>query len=152
MRRAMILTVATALVVAATGCGSSNKVVTPKVRGTIDLLLTKSGCDPQHLKVQPGLTKFKVANKGATAVSQLRVADQSNVTVGLIANVTPGVSGTFTVTLKPGTYTTSCPGGSGAAANGDIVVAGTVVTTTTVPLTPTRAGRHDVPRVRPEGS
>jgi iron uptake system component EfeO len=38
-------------------------------------------------------------------------------------NLTPGLSGDFSITLKPGTYTTLCPNGK-TAAEGELVVTG----------------------------
>jgi iron uptake system component EfeO len=36
-------------------------------------------------------------------------------------NLTPGLSGDFSITLKPGTYVTACPGGK-TADHGDLIV------------------------------
>src|SRR5262249_4106644 len=52
--------------------------------------------------------------------------------LGEVENLTPGLSGTFSLTLKPGTFQTSCPGGK-AAAEGQLIVSGSQPAATTTP-------------------
>ncbi len=101
--------VAIALFVA--GCGSSSKssATTSGVR-TIETQITKNGCTPAKLSVPAGPATFHVVNQGADDITEFELR-QGNTIVGESENLTPGLSGKFTVTLKPGSYELYCPGG-----------------------------------------
>jgi iron uptake system component EfeO len=76
---------------------------------TISVKLTNDGC-PKQLKTEAGPTTFKVKNIDADAVSEFEVLSGDRV-LGEKENLSPGLSGEFTLTLKAGSYTTYCPGG-----------------------------------------
>jgi high-affinity iron transporter len=95
-----------ALAVAA--CGSDSKADTAKA---IEVRLTDKGCDPARLHVDAGKVTFAVSNDGTSKVSEFELLDGSKV-IGEKENLASGLSGEFTVELKPGHYTMSCPGGS----------------------------------------
>ncbi len=114
MRGSRLLVVASAVAVAAlaAGCGSSsskNSAKTSDVR-TIDVQITKSGCTPAKLDVPAGPATFHVVNQGADDITEFELR-QGDKIVGESENLTPGLSGNFTVTLKPGAYELYCPGG-----------------------------------------
>ena len=90
--------------------------------------LTDAGCDPAHLELPAGPTTFEVTNKGADAVTEMELMQNGHI-VGEVENLTPGLSGSFTVTLSPGTYQSVCPNGS-SAAKGQVVVTGDTSSTT----------------------
>jgi iron uptake system component EfeO len=121
MRRTTILTAAAVLALAVSGCGSSAKTTDAGVN-TVEISLTDAGCDPAHLEIPAGPTKFEIINDGADAVTEFEVLDGGKV-LGERENLTPGLSGDFSITLKPGTYTTLCPNGK-TAAEGKLVVTG----------------------------
>src|SRR5262245_52953735 len=90
---------------------------------TINVALTPEGCDPFEITADPGKTTFKVENKDADAVTEFEVLEDGTV-VGEKENLTPGLSGSFTVDLKAGaTYQLLCPGGT-QHATGTLTVAG----------------------------
>src|SRR3954454_16785370 len=76
---------------------------------TISVKLTDAGC-PKQLETVAGPTTFKVKNVDADAVSEFEVLSGDRV-LGEKENLSPGLSGEFTLTLKAGPYTTYCPGG-----------------------------------------
>jgi len=78
---------------------------------TIDL--TSSGCEPKPAKIPAGPVDFNVTNSGAGSVSEaeLRTSDLAHI-LGEQENLTPGLSGGFSLTIQPGTYKISCPGAS----------------------------------------
>jgi iron uptake system component EfeO len=121
MRRTTIVTAAAVLALAVPGCGSSAKSTDPRVN-TVEISLTDAGCDPVHVEVPAGPTKFAITNDGADAVTEFEVLDGGKV-LGERENLTPGLSGDFSITLKPGTYATLCPNGK-TAAEGELVVTG----------------------------
>jgi iron uptake system component EfeO len=104
------------LALAAAGCagshtasGSSGSARAAAV--TIDL--TPQGCAPRPARIPAGEVTFNVANKNASAVSEaeLRTSDLEHI-LGEQENLTPGLSGGFTLNIQPGRYTISCPGAS----------------------------------------
>jgi iron uptake system component EfeO len=97
------------LLVVLTGCGSksdADKVGSKRVEVTF----TDEGC-PASLEVPAGPTTFVVTNGGGGAVSEFEILDGQKV-LGEVENVAPGVPGEFSLTLRPGSYVTYCPGGS----------------------------------------
>src|SRR5262249_62313094 len=96
-----------ALAVAA--CGGAAK---PGGR-TVDVKLTDAGCSPAKLSLAAGRVTFRVTNGGTSRVSELEILRGSRV-LGERENLVAGLSGTFTLTLQPGQYTMSCPGGTTA--------------------------------------
>jgi len=97
----------------ASGCtkdgGSSGPDATPGLR--VKVGITDAGCDPAALTVPAGPTTFVVSNKGTSAVTGYEVKDGETI-LGEKQHLTPGLSGSFSVDLKPGDYTLECPGGT----------------------------------------
>ena len=60
-----------------------------------------------------GAVEFDVTNSGAGSVSEaeLRTSDLAHI-LGEQENLTPGLSGGFSLTIQPGTYKINCPGAS----------------------------------------
>jgi iron uptake system component EfeO len=112
------VSVSAAVAFTASGAGAAEKSHTVKVT------LTDAGC-PAKLKVVAGPTTFKVTNDGADNVSEFEVLDGNHI-LGEVENLAPGLDGDFSLTLKPGTYTTNCPGGD--RSKGKLVVTGSAAT------------------------
>jgi high-affinity iron transporter len=98
-----------ALLLVLTGCGSKDD---GKKAGSkrVEVTFTDEGC-PASLEVPAGPTTFAVTNGGGGAVSEFEILDGQKV-LGEVENVAPGVPGEFSLTLRPGSYVTYCPGGS----------------------------------------
>ncbi|HUI49190.1 MAG TPA: iron uptake system protein EfeO [Acidimicrobiia bacterium] len=127
MRRVSILAAGAALALVAGACGSTSKAGSGDSGARkVPFTLTKAGCDPAHLELTPGAATFEVKNDGADAVSEMELQQNGRI-VGEVENLTPGLSGSFSVTLRPGNYVTSCPNGT-SAAKGDLVVSGSAAT------------------------
>jgi iron uptake system component EfeO len=75
--------------------------------------------------VKAGPNNFKVSNTGSGDVSEFEILSGDHI-VGEVENVAPGLNKEFSLTLKSGNYTTSCPGGS--RDTGKLVVKGTAAT------------------------
>lgn len=101
-----------AVVVATSGLGL---VTLPAVAAgaagstTVKVELTDAGC-PARLKAKAGKVEFDITNVDATAVSEFEILTGDDI-LGEKENLAPGLSGTFTLTLRAGRYVTYCPGG-----------------------------------------
>jgi FTR1 family protein len=98
---------------------------------TVALKLTDAGCSPASLELDAGRTTFKITNAGTGRVSEVEILEGARI-LGEKENLVAGLSGSFTVTLQPGQYTLSCPGGA-SAATGVLSVGGQIVATGTDP-------------------
>jgi iron uptake system component EfeO len=80
---------------------------------TVNISLTPQGCSPKPATITAGSVQFNVANKDAGAVSEaeVRTSDLSKI-LGEQENLTPGLSGGFSLDLQPGKYVINCPGAS----------------------------------------
>lgn len=92
---------------------------------TVKVDINDDGC-PATLKIKAGPTNFKVTNSGSGDVSEFEILSGDNI-IGEVENVAPGLNREFSLTLKPGTYGTLCPGGS-KHSKGKLVVTGTAAT------------------------
>jgi FTR1 family protein len=123
---AIVLTTAALLLVA---CGSDdNKSAGSAGAKQVAIKLTDAGCEPASLKLDAGRTEFKVTNAGTGRVSEFEVLSGARI-LGEKENLVPGLSGSFTINLKPGEYSMACPGGK-TAATGVMNVGGTAVAET----------------------
>ncbi|MET0603585.1 MAG: iron uptake system protein EfeO, partial [Baekduia sp.] len=123
---AIVLTSAALLLVA---CGADDdKSAGSAGAKQVAIKLTDAGCEPASLKLNAGRTEFKVTNAGTGRVSEFEVLSGSRI-LGEKENLVPGLSGSFTINLKPGEYSMACPGGK-TAATGVMNVGGATVAET----------------------
>ncbi|HEY7145082.1 MAG TPA: iron uptake system protein EfeO [Streptosporangiaceae bacterium] len=116
---AAVAAAATVLILLAAGCGSSGAGPASGPsgqsgtagQGTVSIDLTAQGCQPRPASAGAGQVQFNVANKSAGSVTEaeLRSFDEAHI-LGERENLTPGLSGSFTLDVKPGKYKISCPG------------------------------------------
>ena len=123
-RAALALAVAAATVVAT--ASSASATAPAKKANNVKVVLTDGGC-PAKLTVKAGPTTFKVSNTGSGSVSEFEILSGDRI-IGEVENIAPGLTGEFSLSLKPGTYPTKCPGGD-KHATGKLVVTGTADTT-----------------------
>ncbi|WCB94518.1 hypothetical protein DSM104299_03255 [Baekduia alba] len=123
---ATVVVTAAALFLAA--CGSSDDSSSAPGTKQVAVKLTDAGCEPATMKLNAGPTEFKVTNGGTGRVSEFEVLSGSRI-LGEKENLVAGLSGSFTVNLKPGEYSMSCPGGK-TAATGALTVGGKAVADT----------------------
>ncbi|HEY7207161.1 MAG TPA: iron uptake system protein EfeO [Gaiellaceae bacterium] len=100
------------LLLAACGGGSDGDTATSAAGGgprKISVTITNSGCVAKPARVPAGPATFSVSNDGADDVSEVELLD-GNTLLSEAENIAPGLSGTFSVTLRPGKFRTYCPG------------------------------------------
>jgi iron uptake system component EfeO len=109
---------AVALAAMLAGCSSSHSPAgsasaADETSTTVNVSLTPQGCAPKPATIPAGSVQFNVANKDAGAVSEaeLRTSDLSKI-LGEQENLTPGLSGGFSLDIQPGKYVINCPGAS----------------------------------------
>jgi len=111
--RRIVLPLMLVLALAAAGCtkdkGSPGSNTTPG--STVKVGITDAGCDPAALTLAAGRTTFVVTNRGTSAVTEYEVKDGETI-IGEKENLTPDLSGSFSIDLKPGVYTLESPGGT----------------------------------------
>lgn len=79
--------------------------------GTLSIIvaLTNDGCAPDRSSIPAGSVTFNVTNQGGDSVDEVELMLDDRI-VGEREDLTPGLSGTFTVQLEPGSYVLACPG------------------------------------------
>jgi iron uptake system component EfeO len=123
-RGAAAAILAASLALVASGCASSGSG--PGAKGptgaaaaagdkssTVKIQITSQGCEPKPASVPAGAVEFDITNSGAAAVTEaeLRTNDKAHI-LGEQENLAPGLSGGFSLTVRPGTYKVNCPGAS----------------------------------------
>jgi iron uptake system component EfeO len=137
-RTLFLAATAVAAALALAGCGGGGKGSSGG--RTVDVSLTDAGCDPDELHLRAGPVTFQVTNDGADAVTEFEVLDGDRI-LGEVENLAPGLSGHFSLTLKPGRFTLYCPGGT-TAERGQLVVTGAASGTTAEALAAVAAYRR----------
>jgi iron uptake system component EfeO len=110
-RAAAVAAVSAAVITLTSACGSDAVVAgqaTVAGAPTVTVRLTDDGCTPSPATVPAGPTNFEMRNVGAGAVTEAEVMQGDRI-LGEKENLTPGLSGTFSLRLTKGTYTVYCP-------------------------------------------
>ncbi|HSR94808.1 MAG TPA: cupredoxin domain-containing protein, partial [Solirubrobacterales bacterium] len=109
VRPALIAVATGVLAVFVGACGSGEDA--PEGAKTMSFELTDAGCVPHTAKAPAGPIVFEVENAGSAKVTELEVLDGEAI-LGEVENLSEGLSGNFSLTLKQGEYTLRCNGGS----------------------------------------
>jgi iron uptake system component EfeO len=128
------------------GCGKSTSAGASKAGAKkVVISLTPGGCTPSPATIPAGPVTFHVSNASADKVSEAELRS-GDIIVGEKENLTPGLSGTFSLHLKSGRYSVYCPNArkdtwgfqvTGAAADSALSPA------TTAALAKATTGYHD---------
>lgn len=109
-----ILAVATALTLASCSATPGTGGHAKADAGTrIAVVLTNAGCTPKATTAPAGTVTFDITNTGNGAVSELELQRDGRI-LAERENIAPGLTGSFFISLQPGSYQLYCPGGSGA--------------------------------------
>jgi iron uptake system component EfeO len=77
--------------------------------GTVRITLSSDGCQPKPAKVHAGPVTFDVKNAGASRVTEAELLAGGRM-LGEQENLSPGLSGGFSIHLEAGKYQIYCPG------------------------------------------
>jgi iron uptake system component EfeO len=106
-------------------CGSGGSASnSAKGSNTLKVTLTDKGCEPAKASVAAGALTVAVDNGGTSAVTEMELKDNGGIILGESENVVAGLSGKFSLNVKPGTYVMNCPNGD-SEDNGRLTVTGT---------------------------
>lgn len=92
----------------ATGCAKSKSDSAPKGAVKVAINLTDDGCKPSPASVPAGPVTFQVKNVSANKVTEAELLNGDTI-MGEKENLTPGLSGTFSLRLNGGKYQVYCP-------------------------------------------
>jgi iron uptake system component EfeO len=100
----------TAVAAVAAACGSSTSDGSKAARGAtpVTITLTNDGCEPSPATISAGPVTFTVNNTTGDKVSEAELLRGETI-MGEKENLTPGLSGTFSLKIDAGDYTISCP-------------------------------------------
>jgi iron uptake system component EfeO len=77
--------------------------------GEVSVTLTDGGCQPSPTSTPAGVVNFKVTNSNANGVSEAELLSGGKM-LGEQENLSPGLSGGFSLRLDNGSYQLYCPG------------------------------------------
>jgi iron uptake system component EfeO len=89
-------------------CGATESTKTKAGTKTVTISVTDDGCQPSPAKANAGPLTFTVQNQNSGKVSEAELM-QNGLILGEKENLTPGLSGKFTLRLQPGEYVVNCP-------------------------------------------
>lgn len=91
--------------------GCAKQEATKGAKGTIEVKLTDAGCEPIPAEAPSGQVTFVVTNGGTAKVTEAELKSENLKNIlGEKENLTSGLSGTFKLNLKEGSYKMVCPG------------------------------------------
>jgi iron uptake system component EfeO len=105
----LIVGLATFAVACSPSAPASQAASAPAGSTTVNVVLTNAGCTPDVDSVPAGTITFEATNDGGDAVDEVELLAGEDV-LAEAENLAPGLSGSFTVDLEPGSYILLCPG------------------------------------------
>ena len=94
--------------IALSACGVTESTTAKKTADRVTIAFTDDGCTPEPASVSAGAWTFEVSNKSASRVTEAELMQNGRI-LGEKENLTPGLSGSFTLRLQPGDYVVNCP-------------------------------------------
>lgn len=70
--------------------------------------LTDAGCTPEKLTAPAGKVVFQAVNNGTSKTTEVELKNADGIILGERENLTPGLSGDFSLKLAPGEYVVYC--------------------------------------------
>jgi iron uptake system component EfeO len=113
LRRSALMAMLAVPAVLIAGCsssdsGNSSQGGTAAGSNTVTIAFTDDGCAPSPASVPAGALTFNVENKDASRVTEAEVMQNGRI-LGERENLTPGLSGSFSLRLDAGEYVIACP-------------------------------------------
>lgn len=93
------------------GCASTKPAATAPGTSVVTITLTNGGCKPAPASVPAGPVTFNVINVGGDQVDEAELK-RGDTIIGEKENLSPGLSGSFSLHLDSDGYTIACPDAS----------------------------------------
>jgi len=136
VRRAPFAFSAIAIITAAcAACGGSSSSGSSAGKQTVNVTISPKGCTADPKTIPAGPTTFKLVNKDADAITEAELMSGDTI-LGEKENLTPGLTGSFSLNVKPGKYQLYCPGAKGGPEKVDFVVTAAASGTAAATLAP----------------
>src|SRR6478609_7015270 len=107
VRATTMTAVAAVAALGLSACGSDDASAEGATQ--VKVTATSENCTPEPATVQAGAVTFDATNQDASAVTEVELVDGDKI-LGEKENLAPGLSGSFTLRVEPGTYAIYCPG------------------------------------------
>jgi iron uptake system component EfeO len=133
LRGVPVLILATSVAACADKSSTSSGSAIPGA-ATVTITLTDDGCTPSPATATAGPVNFKIKNASATKVTEAELLREDTI-MGEKENLTPGLSGSFSLKLDAGKYQVYCP--NAKTEKTDFVVSGTAASASTDPAVAT---------------
>lgn len=104
--RSLALTAAVAASLGLAACGSDDGAESGATNLQVEL--TDAGCTPETLKAPAGKVRFEAVNNGTSKTTEVELKNADGIILGERENLTPGLSGDFSLQLEPGMYDVYC--------------------------------------------
>jgi iron uptake system component EfeO len=115
LRRPALLAMIAVPAVLIAGCSTSSDSASPGGQAAgankVTIAFTDDGCTPEPATAPAGALTFEISNKDASRVTEAEVLQNGRI-LGEKENLTPGLSGSFSLRLEPGEYVVLCPNAS----------------------------------------
>lgn len=107
--RTLALAAAAAATLGLAACGGDDDGGAGAGSGTtLKVELTDAGCTPTTLKAPAGKVVVEASNSGTSKTTEVELKNADGIILGERENLTPGLSGDFSLKLDPGEYVVYC--------------------------------------------
>lgn len=106
--RSFALAAAAAASLGLAACGGDDGGGAAGDATTLQVELTDAGCTPETLKAEAGKIRFEAVNNGTSKTTEVELKNSDGIILGERENLTPGLSGDFSLQLEPGDYVVYC--------------------------------------------
>ena len=107
-RTARSLTTAVVVLVAASGLAGCGDDADDAGATVVEVELTDAGCSPESLQAEAGRIRFEAVNNGTSKATEVELKNADGIILGERENLTPGLSGDFSLQLDAGDYDVLC--------------------------------------------
>jgi iron uptake system component EfeO len=110
LRSIAVVALAAGLAAACANDKSTDSAGTAAAAGNakVAITMTDDGCTPEPASVAAGAVTFEIKNASATKVTEAELLREETI-MGEKENLTPGLSGSFSLKLNAGRYSVYCP-------------------------------------------
>lgn len=106
--RTLVLAAAATASLGLVACGGDDGGGAAGDATTLQVELTDAGCTPETLSAEAGKIRFEAINNGTSKTTEVELKNSDGIILGERENLTPGLSGDFSLQLDPGDYVVYC--------------------------------------------